>query len=114
MAALMTKADVVVAGDTGPLYMAAAVGTPTVGIFGPTDPARLAPRGTGNAALSAGLPCSFCRRKTCPAGTAECMAGVVPEQVARELYRVAARRPGRLPGERLPGLPGRSAGHFPG
>ncbi len=113
MAALMTRADVVVAGDTGPLYMAAAVGTPTVGIFGPTDPTRLAPPGPGNAVLVARRPCSFCHRKACPAGAAACMADVTPEQVARQMYRVAGRRPAHA-GERLPAVPGRGPGRFPG
>ena len=36
-------ADLFVSGDTGPLHIAAAVGTPTVAIFGPTDPARNGP-----------------------------------------------------------------------
>ena len=35
--------DLFVSGDTGPLHIAAAVGTPVVGIFGPTDPARNGP-----------------------------------------------------------------------
>ena len=34
----------VVAGDTGPLHLAAALGVSTVGLFGPTDPARTGPR----------------------------------------------------------------------
>lgn len=105
MAGLMTRAAAVVAGDTGPLYMAAAVGTPTVGIFGPTDPARLAPPGPGNAVLVGRRPCSFCHRKTCPAGAAACLAAVTPEQVAGQVYRVAGRPAERIAGGRLPGQP---------
>src|SRR3954463_11076989 len=41
--ALSRAADLFVAGDTGPLHIAMAVGTPTVSIFGPTDPARNGP-----------------------------------------------------------------------
>jgi heptosyltransferase I len=40
---LSRKATLVVSGDTGPLHIAAAVGTPTVAIFGPTDPVRNGP-----------------------------------------------------------------------
>jgi 3-deoxy-D-manno-octulosonic-acid transferase len=98
MAALMRRAAVTVAGDTGPLYMAAAVGTPTVGIFGPTDPVRLAPPGEGNAVAVARQPCSFCHRMACPQGGGACMRAVTPEQVVRQVYRVA----GRPPVERLP------------
>jgi heptosyltransferase-1 len=41
--ALTRRASLVIAGDTGPLHLACALGTPVVGIFGPTDPARSGP-----------------------------------------------------------------------
>jgi heptosyltransferase I len=44
--ALERRAGVVIAGDTGPLHLAAALERPVVGIFGPTDPARNGPFGT--------------------------------------------------------------------
>lgn len=43
--ALTRRASLVIAGDTGPLHLASALGKPTVGIFGPTDPARNGPFG---------------------------------------------------------------------
>ncbi len=43
--ALTRRASLVVAGDTGPLHLASALGKPVVGIFGPTDPARNGPFG---------------------------------------------------------------------
>ena len=44
--ALLQNALLVVGGDTGPLHLAAALGTPVVAIFGPTDPARNGPYGS--------------------------------------------------------------------
>jgi heptosyltransferase-1 len=44
--ALTRRAGVVVAGDTGPLHLAAALERPVVGIYGPTDPVRNGPYGT--------------------------------------------------------------------
>jgi heptosyltransferase-1 len=44
--ALTRRAAVVVAGDTGPLHLAAGLERPVVGIYGPTDPARNGPYGT--------------------------------------------------------------------
>ena len=45
LAALLHRARLVVGGDTGPLHLAAALGTPVVGIFGPTNPVRNGPYG---------------------------------------------------------------------
>jgi heptosyltransferase-1 len=49
--ALTRRARLFVGGDTGPLHLAAALGIPTVGLFGPTDPARTGPFGTKCVAL---------------------------------------------------------------
>ena len=43
---LLRRASVVIAGDTGPLHLAAALETSVVGLYGPTDPARTGPYGT--------------------------------------------------------------------
>ncbi len=45
LAWLLAHARLVVAGDTGPLHLAAALGTPVLGLFGPTNPARNGPYG---------------------------------------------------------------------
>jgi len=44
--ALVRRAGVVIASDTGPLHLAAALKRPVVAIYGPTDPARTGPYGT--------------------------------------------------------------------
>jgi len=49
--ALTRRARLFVGGDTGPLHLAAGLGIPTVGLFGPTDPARTGPFGTKCVAL---------------------------------------------------------------
>jgi heptosyltransferase-1 len=45
LAQLLRSARLVVGGDTGPLHLAAALGTPVVGLYGPTSPARNGPFG---------------------------------------------------------------------
>lgn len=50
--ALLRGAACAVAGDTGPLHLAAAIGTPLVALFGPTDPARNGPYQVGESAAS--------------------------------------------------------------
>ena len=43
LVALLRRAELLICGDTGPLHLAAALGTPVVALFGPTDPARNGP-----------------------------------------------------------------------
>ena len=49
--ALLRRARLLIGGDTGPLHLAAALGIPVVGIYGPTDPARTGPLGSQAIAL---------------------------------------------------------------
>lgn len=62
LAALCAEADLYVGNDSGPLHLAAAVGTPTLGLFGPTLPARYGPRGRRTRALRAAIDCRPCWR----------------------------------------------------
>ncbi len=68
LAALIELGSVLIAVDSAPMHIGIAVGTPTVGIFGPTDPDKLLPAGTVHQAVHvAGLACRPClwdRRKT--------------------------------------------------
>jgi heptosyltransferase-1 len=51
--ALLRNAACIVGGDTGPLHLAIALGTPAVALFGPTDPARNGPYRTDDIVLRA-------------------------------------------------------------
>ena len=51
MIAMVRRAALVIAGDSGPLHLAAALGRPVVALFGPTDPARTGPYGTQSRVL---------------------------------------------------------------
>jgi heptosyltransferase-1 len=53
LAAVVRRASVMVAGDTGPLHLAAAVGTRCVGLYGPTSAARNGPYGAGHRVIAA-------------------------------------------------------------
>ncbi len=95
MAALLQRADLFVGGDSAPLHLAAACGTPITGIFGPTDPLRNGPLGEEDQAVLHRLPCSFCFQRQCPVGTSECLEGVtVDGVVAAALERLAAAEAG--------------------
>jgi ADP-heptose:LPS heptosyltransferase len=51
LAALYRQCRVVISNDTGPMHLAAAVGTPVIALFGPTDPALVGPYGSGHIVL---------------------------------------------------------------
>ncbi len=94
LAGVLLNASLVVAGDTGPLHVAAAMGTPVVGIFGPTDPVNTAPLGEQAVTVRLGLPCSPCYDLRSPAEcklpdkSVACMVRLSVEQVfeaARDL-----------------------------
>ncbi|MCX7816202.1 MAG: lipopolysaccharide heptosyltransferase II [Syntrophales bacterium] len=65
LASLYRRADLVVSTDTGPMHIAAAVGTPVVALFGPTDPRRTGPYGTHHRVVRLNIPCSPCFLKKC-------------------------------------------------
>jgi lipopolysaccharide heptosyltransferase I len=79
--ALYKRMALLVSCDSGPLHLAAALGIPTVSIFGPTDPKRNGAYGVDHEAVYKVLSCSFCWKKTCPLGTQECMKQVTTDEV---------------------------------
>jgi ADP-heptose:LPS heptosyltransferase len=88
-AALLERCDVAVGGDGGLLHVAGALGTPTVAVFGPSDPCRNRPWGGGHKVVSASLPCSPCYprlRHGC--GAVRCMTNVSPQRVCEVVERV--------------------------
>ena len=93
LAALAARARVVVANDSGPMHLAAAVGTPVVALFGPTDPGRTGPAGVRCEILDRYVFCSPCYLKECPYGH-ECMREIEVEAVAAAVERVCGATPG--------------------
>jgi ADP-heptose:LPS heptosyltransferase len=100
LAAILQRLDALITGDTGPMHLAAAVGTPVVAIFGPSDPARYAPRDERHRVVRIDLPCSPCNRirlppQRCTGHTPACLAGVSVEIVADAVSEVldAGRTP---------------------
>jgi lipopolysaccharide heptosyltransferase I len=82
LAELYSRCSVVITNDSGPMHIAAAVGTPVVAIFGPTDPALTGPYGKQHVVLRSGIPCSPCMKDHCThTPRMECMQKVTVEQV---------------------------------
>ena len=85
-AAIVQQLDLFVTGDTGPMHLARAVGTPIVAVFGPSDPRRYGPRGVRDVIVRIDLPCSPCNRirlppARCTGHTPDCLNGVATAQV---------------------------------
>lgn len=101
LAAIYRSANVVVSTDTGPMHLAAAVGTPVVALFGPTAPWRTGPYGQGHRVLRAGVSCSPCFSRSCKAKGVEpmaCMNGITVEQAmdgVRSLFEQGKSTEGR-------------------
>ena len=79
LASLYKKALIVITTDSGPMHLAAAVETPVIALFGPTDPARTGPYGAGHTIIRTDLPCSPCFLKKC--STKKCMEDIAIEHV---------------------------------
>jgi lipopolysaccharide heptosyltransferase I len=65
LTALLEASDLVIANDSGPMHIAAALGKPLVALFGPTNPLRTGPYQRPNAVLRLDIPCSPCYSRTC-------------------------------------------------
>jgi heptosyltransferase-2 len=87
LAAVLARARVVVANDSGPMHLAAAVKTPVIAIFGPTDPGRTGPRGCPSVVLDRYVFCSPCYLKECPYAH-ECMTGIEVDAVMSAVMRL--------------------------
>ena len=91
MGSLLAEMDLLIANDSGPLHMAAAIGTPTLGIFGPTDPRRIGPYGHGHRVVQASLPCRPCFSRSCRRPGVPCLAGITPERVGETALDMMSR-----------------------
>lgn len=85
LAALLQRADLMISGDSGPMHIAAAVGTPLIAIHGPTDPAQSGPISPKATILRSSIWCSPCYRAKntadCRFYTTQCMKNITPAQV---------------------------------
>jgi heptosyltransferase II len=82
LAALLERCHLLVTNDTGTMHVAAAVGTPVVALFGPTDPVTTGPWGNGHAVVKKVVPCSPCWKRMCPTDH-RCMELITVDQVEK-------------------------------
>lgn len=80
LAALIRRARLMLGGDSGPIHLAHAMGTPVLMLMGPTDPERHGPYAAPQRALYKRLPCSFCYQRLEEAKA--CLLEIPPHRVA--------------------------------
>lgn len=85
-AALIAQCRVFVSNDTGPMHLAAAVGTPVVALFGPTIPGATGPRGI-HTVIHKETPCAPCEFRECPRDH-RCMRAITADEVYAETTRL--------------------------
>ena len=86
LTALLSRADLFVGSDTGPMHMASALNVPVVALFGPKDPVQTGPYRSRSEVLTAPVSCRPCRRRRC--ADPRCMTEMSVEQVFAAACRV--------------------------
>src|SRR5439155_8726866 len=79
-------AELIVTNDTGPMHVAAALKTPIVALFGPTEPRRTGPYGQLEHVLQLKLPCEPCLKHRCfYPQPIECLRAISPAMVVQAI-----------------------------
>ena len=81
LAACIEKCDLFLTNDTGPMHIAAAVGTPTVSLFGPGNHIRFQPLGKQHQLIRYDVPCNPCKQFTDKCKDNICMKGIGVDEV---------------------------------
>jgi ADP-heptose:LPS heptosyltransferase len=90
LAGVIAGAGAIVAGNTGPAHLAAALGTPVVSLYAPTVPAvRWRPWMVPHELLYVDVPCAGCRARACPVPGHPCLGGVQVADVVAAVERLA-------------------------
>jgi len=92
--AVLRGAALVIGNDSGPVHLAAAMGRPTVAVFGSTSPAWTAPRGVAARIVACSSECAPCFRRECPDGEPNCLLGIGVDdlfKVSRDLLEEVPR-----------------------
>lgn len=88
MAGLISVCDLVIANDSGPMHIAAAMKVPTLGIFGPTDPKKHGPySANSDYIIKDDLHCIICNKLVCPFNQ-ECMKELSPDHLLSKVEKL--------------------------
>ncbi|MGE5468804.1 MAG: glycosyltransferase family 9 protein [Ignavibacteria bacterium] len=95
LGAVIAPAALLVANNTGPVHIAAALGTPVVDIYALTNPQH-APWQVPHRVLTHDVPCRFCYRSVCPQGHHDCLRLLDPARVAQAAHALLAEGADRV------------------
>jgi len=96
LAAVLSRCDLLIGIDSGPMHLAAAMGRPVVGLFGPTDPGRTGPQGEGHEIVFHQQPCWPCIHPIVPScEDRPCMSSITVDEVFAAAQRALARSEAR-------------------
>ena len=95
LASILHTCNLFIGNDSGPMHLAAAVGTQTIGLYGPGDPTRFGPMGVQCQTIRRKLDCPPCSGTTCRFGEEGCMSEIQVTDVVQVLETA-----GYLPGDR--------------
>ena len=96
LAACIEKCDLFLTNDTGPMHIAAAVGTPTVSLFGPGNHIRFQPLGEFHRTIRHAVPCSPCKQFTDTCKNNICMQKITIDEVWQVIFNTLASSARRL------------------
>ncbi|MDQ5852190.1 MAG: glycosyltransferase family 9 protein, partial [Chloroflexota bacterium] len=82
LAALIEQAPLLLSNNTGPVHIAAAVGTPVVDLYALTNPQHI-PWMVPQRVLFHDVPCKYCYKSVCPEGHHNCLRLVTPQSVVQ-------------------------------
>jgi len=92
LGALLEKCSIFIGNDSGVTHLAAAVGVPVVAIFGPSDPARWAPRGRKIVLVSKDISCAPCDRQAMArCKVRRCLLDIPVDQVFQAVGRIMGK-----------------------
>ncbi|RKU13876.1 lipopolysaccharide heptosyltransferase II [Candidatus Poribacteria bacterium] len=89
LGALIESCDLYLTCDSGPMHIAAAVGTPTIALFGPTSPMRHGPYGENHKVIEKPVECRPCYKRSCMRKDQPhlCMTEIDPNQVVAQVLK---------------------------
>ncbi|CAM3793810.1 ADP-heptose--LPS heptosyltransferase 2 [Bordetella sputigena] len=94
--ALIARAGLLVSNNSGPVHIAAALGTPIVDLYALTNPQHT-PWEVPHRLLYRDVPCKYCYRSVCPLGHHACLSAVDPSQVAQAAFELLESQAGTRP-----------------